>query len=641
MTRLIHLNGVSIHRGALPPIPVEQLAARLVDKHRPAQVSAEERAELQLRNARNAPHFGVEEGVDATKLDEAGWGLIWPSVAKGSAVDRQHDAIREALLPLIRLRREQAGARFKEFRHEGGYQPSQPVRRFLADHDVGSGPAVPDKVPYYLLLIGTPEELPFRFQCQLDVQYGVGRICFDTLDEYDRYARSVVAAERGELRRARKAAFFATAHPDDEATRQSATHLVRPLADWFEGDQQDQATRGHGGWTSECIVGEAATKARLGRLMGGDDSPALLFTAAHGLDDFEPGERGQTQLQGALVTQDWRGPEHDVSPEVYFSAGDLDENARLQGMIAFLFGCFSAATPKHSHYSFELQRGAREALAPRPFMAALPTKLLSHRSGGALAVVGHVERAWPTAFLLVPGMEEEVPKEVPQRVVFQSALKRLAQGCPIGWAMEYFNDRYAAVTAELAAELDNVNWGVEPDPIALVQMWLESSDMRDYVIIGDPAVRLSLAEPDGTSVLEAPVLAPSTVSATAAHAEIARASSADSARPALDPPRSAATPAPMSVSTARPPSTATAPSLDLREVRTYLCEDLGAVSTREGDASPGDAAELRAMSRIGQDGVLETFLPRGADSDDAAVRELHAAALAALLSSREGGERGD
>ena len=57
--------------------------------------------------------------------------------------------------------------------------------------------------------------------------------------------------------------------------------------------------------------------------------------------------------------------------------------------------------------------------------------------------------------------------------------------------MEYFNDRYAALATELTSAQQDAAFGAVLDPDEVAGVWTGMSDARNYVILGDPAVRLT------------------------------------------------------------------------------------------------------------------------------------------------------
>ena len=430
-------------------------------------------------------HLGVIEGVDPTDLAQAGWGVIFPY--EDPRLPPKVPDIKKELGPLLALRRSQAGEYFEIYEGGKGYRPNDTASTWLARKPrlaQASDPADPEKVPYYLLIVGSPEEIPFHFQYQLDVQYAVGRIDFgDDLAAYANYARSVVAVETGGVTLAPSVTLFGAANPDDRMTKLSAEHLVKPLYEHLEKRYSPQ-------WQIHAVLRDEAKKARLRNLMGGEETPALLFAACHGMEFPKDDPEGrQVGHQGALLCQDWRGPEAEregIPPGYYLAGKDLTSDVNLLGLIAFFFACYSAGTPRYDEYSKQAFREHGETIAELPFVAALPKAMLSLSKGGALAVVGHVERAWGTSFL--------GPSQSEQIAVFESAVERLLKGHPVGSAMEYFNGRYAALSTELTATLDNRLWGGATDSYELAEMWTANNDARGYIVIGDPAVRLPVAQ---------------------------------------------------------------------------------------------------------------------------------------------------
>jgi hypothetical protein len=222
-------------------------------------------------------------------------------------------------------------------------------------------------------------------------------------------------------------------------------------------------------------------------LLGGKEAPTFLFTAGHGLA-YSAGDPDQEDGQGALVCQDWPGLGNPVQPGHVFAAADLGSDARLRGMVTFHFASCSAGTSKVAR-SLPMRQ---VQVAERSFIARLPQRLLAHPRGGALAVIGHVDETWRSS-IEWSGTGQGIQ-------TFEDAVRSLLSGQRVGAAMEPFGVRYAVLSVVLSDIFEDLHWGVEKKD-DLARYWTASHDTRNYVVIGDPAVRLpvngdSLSEPE-------------------------------------------------------------------------------------------------------------------------------------------------
>jgi hypothetical protein len=476
----LHFNGVNGTTGAygIPPKTGAAFAQEIVGGPR------EEVGELQIKKQVAAP---LEPGKDPRKLDQAGWAVIFPAQLD----DARRGAIKEALSELLAVRQAQAGDLYRVYEGAEGYRPGEDKDDFFNRLDISPGMAKPDEMPYYVLLAGSPEEIPYEFQYQLDVMRGVGRLHFDDLAAYARYARSVKLAEEGALRLPFAARFFGVRNPDDEATRLSSRFLVQRLYDALREETFVSVRDGETElpWDfGEAILEDRATKARLASLLTGP-APALLFTASHGME-FDITDPRQLRHQGALLCSDWPGPQRwrrDIPQDFYLSADDLPTDANLSGLIAVFFACYGAGTPRQDQFAARTFADDRPQIAPRNFLAPLPQKLLGQ---GALAVIGHVERAWGYSFIS-PGSKVQTRD-------FENLLKQLLQGDRIGWTTETLDMRYADLATQLSQDLEEFKYGSSSAPTAyeLAERWTRNNDARGYVVLGDPAVQAPFGAPD-------------------------------------------------------------------------------------------------------------------------------------------------
>lgn len=424
--------------------------------------------ELRLRQSRRE----LADGVDPHDLEQTGWGVVFPQDGD--------PAVRRRLQPLLERRREQAGARYKDLT----YERDESARRFLwYRHGESAGVLDPEVLPYYLLLAGSPEEIPFEFQYQLGINHAVGRLDLRPREgcaDYEAYARSVLAAEDRGVELPRRAAVVSVQNGGDPAMASLARHLVAPVA---------EALDGHAGWEVDVRGPERSYKRDLARLLA-DERPGLLLASCHGLQ-MPFGDARQEDWQGALLCEDWQGGGDGgpITPDRFFHGEDVGGDADPHGLVAFLFACYGAGTPDLDNFPGRTvgDNGGPPAdedlaLARRPFTAHLPQALLGR---GALGVVGHVDRGWTLSFQWPIGDGSQLASRS-----LIDVLRRLLRGDRLGHSLRPLVRRYTALAAQLAEPMERVVQGEEVDEELLGMQWVAHNDARNFVLLGDPAVYL-------------------------------------------------------------------------------------------------------------------------------------------------------
>jgi len=290
---------------------------------------------------------------NAGKLETTGWAVMF-----GRSVGRK---IRTALSPLVELRRTQTPKELFNDNLEPPRRKTKTAREESAAKWLRRGapragledPVVPlDGVPFYILIVASPEEISFEFQYQIDLTWGVGRLWLDTPADFERYAHSVVAYEAMKKAPASGMAIFAPDYggKDPHAVGDLINEmLAKPLieTEW----KSDYGVAPPTAW-----LGAKATKRKLhdifsGRAKGG--TPAALLTAGHGLQQ-DPDSPDLAATMGAILCQEYQGG--PAEPNTYFTAKDLPKNPKVHGMIYFISACYGVGWPRHDTYHRRTRR---------------------------------------------------------------------------------------------------------------------------------------------------------------------------------------------------------------------------------------------------------------------------------------------
>jgi hypothetical protein len=218
-----------------------------------------------------------------------------------------------------------------------------------------------------------------------------------------------------------------------------------------------------------------------------------VYTASHGLGAPSEDLEVQKRVNGAICCQ--RTPDVRTTKDWLFTADDVPaDESFLEGAVFFQFACFGYGTPAESDFMHWL--GGKPLNAKEDFVAALPKRLLAHPRG-PVAFIGHVDTAWLHGF---DDPELPFPTGLWDRRIapFVQALNRLLAVEPVGRAMATMNDRYSTTNAILTGAYDRLRRGrVQQTPefwSKLAETFVVRSDAQNYLVFGDPAARLRIAD---------------------------------------------------------------------------------------------------------------------------------------------------
>jgi hypothetical protein len=463
--------GLDYDTGAplIAPQDEEAFAGRLQEALRRNADSLRRQAEVSIQGETFRSEV-VRQVRDLGDPRAAGWTFLL------NGNDPRHDELVAALGPLAEHRGMADPEAPLVFR---GEPPGEWFDWLLGNYS----PWAADRVPHYVLIVGGPEQVPFRFQSLLDSAAAVGRVAFDSLDDLKTYVGKVIRLEKAAAPVvARETVFFAPDAGPGDATYFSRRYMAEPLA---------EEVRSRCGLAAQELVAEDATKERLREALRGA-RPALVYTASHGM--AAPGQALEVQkrVHGAICCQ---RPAKGARSEWLFTAEDVPPPGEpfLEGAVFFQFACFGYGTPAESDYMHWLGKPGLNAAAD--FVAALPRRLLGHPRG-PVGFIGHTDTAWLHGFD-DPASPYLLKRWHPRLAPFLEAVRLLLQVQPTGLALADLHKRYNVTNALLTNYYDAVRRGKPPsadDTVRLASTFITRSDAQNYMIFGDPAVRLRIPD---------------------------------------------------------------------------------------------------------------------------------------------------
>ena len=401
------------------------------------------------------------------RSDEVGWGVVLaPNPERTPAQLATAEDAPEPIVDLVRSRGDAPVFRYDPA-HPGflyDYRNDALLSMASSPSGVGKG-----KLPRYLLIYGSPNEVPWRAQFALNASRIVGRLHL-TGPALENYVAALKNEWSAAASRPARTLVWSTDYGPDDITALMREVVAAPLQRAFEGDDDIE--------TARALIGADATGANLASSLA-RDNPAVVVTTSHGktypLED--PVAMGETI--GLLIDQSKDAVEVDA----------VTADWAPDGAIWYAHACCSAGCDSATAFrglvaeGSELERVLSGIPAAGARVAPLPTALLSHAKP-ARAFIGHVEPTfdWTLRDRQSSGSYEKPFVEAMYSNVFRKA--------PVGYGFRALYARLGGVYAQYDEALLRYNTGAD-NADELLGHLLVARDIRSTILLGDPTVGIS------------------------------------------------------------------------------------------------------------------------------------------------------
>jgi hypothetical protein len=413
-----------------------------------------------------------------------GWGLVLPhreglTSEQLATADDAPEPIRDLLAarPASKVLRYRPGQRYSEWvLHDHAGSSSPPI----ATAGEGIGPGC---IPGYLLIVGSPSEIPWLVQYELNHVRRVGRLDLPP-DGLANYVEALLVDWKNCTTRYDSPVVWAVDHAESDITSLMRDAVAAPLYDAFRGDPQTPEALFLDGRVVPATAGALVTALAQRR-------PSVVVTSSHGMT----GPLGDVELMraqlGALVDarHDLLNPDTllaswEPAGAVWFGQACCSAGSKSPSMYA---GLFDASSTVGSVLESVAALGAATAPLPRALLGA-PRPLR--------AFIGHVEPTFDWTLVFPPTKQQITSSTV------ELMYTRVCSGRPVGLALREAG-MYAPVAPLLIGHTKAVSAyavakGAAPRRKAL-DMALYSKvtayDRASTVLLGDPTVTVPVPAP--------------------------------------------------------------------------------------------------------------------------------------------------